>query len=827
VGRDLPGTTAYKLALRNEIRGFIHYKGVPTLFLTLSPSDIDHPLVRLLSGHEVSIEDHLVGEELSSWRRALNVAQHPAAAALFFDVMITHFIKVILRYGRPGAGLFGKCTGYYATVEAQGRGTLHCHMLIWLAGHLGPQRLRQRLLEDPAYKERLFLWLESIIKCELPGTTQVVLEHSGALQQPRLLPGMRHPGTYCPQISSLSDSDYIEALNTSVRELVERYNWHVHRSCCWQYLRRNEPHDDAHCRMHIDGSTCAVTSLDDETLSVLLRRLHPRINNYNDLVIFLLKCNMDIKFVGSGEAAKALVYYVTDYITKASLPTHAGLLALAYAIKRTNEHYSDGPMQPGIAEKSKTALVKVVNAMMSKQEVSHQQVMSYLVGGGDHYSSHKFAILYWAGFDNLVRRHFDESRGPGDRLEGRDRSVVTDVSEMMLGSQDVEGLGSQFCKVADVLDVRGAGLIDDIRGDFEGTALEDDSGEFELESDVMSDVESDGGSDDDKDRYSSQMQLHVERGRLSVSSQEKDWMFRGSSGFFGCCCLYEFVMWACKISKASERTRLSRVDQRNGGGGRIAEERAVFDSDHPQAETHLLRKYCERRVPVILGPSIPRCDRGEDEYEAWCRAMVILFKPWWRVDDLKVVGQTWREAYEEYRDRFPAWACRIMGNMNVLNECKDARDSFRAKRHRQHDFRPVLGVESDTADFEGFSRDVMADPELNETLDDYGEDDGVAGVLQRDETDEVIGCEVRKLWDELEAHGDITLEGGMCDGDMVTAVNEGDVLGLSSQMEYMETLKRKRRPGEVSSYEESFQTATTSRTTCYCEREEAVGHART
>jgi hypothetical protein len=42
---------------------------------------------------------------------------------------------------------------------------------------------------------------------------------------------------------------------------------------------------------------------------------------------------MDIKYIGSGEAAKALVYYVTDYITKENLVTHVGLQALAYAIK--------------------------------------------------------------------------------------------------------------------------------------------------------------------------------------------------------------------------------------------------------------------------------------------------------------------------------------------------------------------------------------------------------------------------------------------------------------------------------------------------------------
>jgi hypothetical protein len=54
--------------------------------------------------------------------------------------------------------------------------------------------------------------------------------------------------------------------------------------------------------------------------------------HYNPVITFLMKCNTDVKFVGSGDDAKAFIYYVTDYITKAPLFLHAGLTALAYAI---------------------------------------------------------------------------------------------------------------------------------------------------------------------------------------------------------------------------------------------------------------------------------------------------------------------------------------------------------------------------------------------------------------------------------------------------------------------------------------------------------------
>ncbi|KAH7904714.1 hypothetical protein BJ138DRAFT_976932, partial [Hygrophoropsis aurantiaca] len=59
--------------------------------------------------------------------------------------------------------------------------------------------------------------------------------------------------------------------------------------------------------MRMDGTTKALTELDPETLSIMLKRLHPWINNFNELILFLLQCNMDIKYIGSGEAAMASV----------------------------------------------------------------------------------------------------------------------------------------------------------------------------------------------------------------------------------------------------------------------------------------------------------------------------------------------------------------------------------------------------------------------------------------------------------------------------------------------------------------------------------------
>jgi len=85
-----------------------------------------------------------------------------------------------------------------------------------------------------------------------------------------------------------------------------------------------------------------------------------------------------------------LVYYVTDYITKSSLPTHVGLAALSYAIEKNKQSVSD--MRDGdFTRKSRGSLTIAVNSMMARQKY-HISKNEYLLGGGDHYTSENFQI---------------------------------------------------------------------------------------------------------------------------------------------------------------------------------------------------------------------------------------------------------------------------------------------------------------------------------------------------------------------------------------------------------------------------------------------------
>ncbi|KAI0722567.1 hypothetical protein C8Q76DRAFT_575488, partial [Earliella scabrosa] len=102
---------------------------------------------------------------------------------------------------------------------------------------------------------------------------------------------------------------------------------------------------------------------------------------------------------------------------------------------------------------------------------------------------------------------------------------------------------------------------------------------------------------------------------------------------------------------------------------------------HSQRATHVVRKRIVWAVPVTLGDRIPRHDRGEEEREDWAKCILILFRAWRQPSDLKTETETWLQAYERQAASFSSLHQSVIGNMNVLCECRDARDKVnRARR---------------------------------------------------------------------------------------------------------------------------------------------------
>src|ERR1700721_2865573 len=122
--------------MRNEIRGLMMKQGLPSFYVTINPADVYNPLVKLLAGADIDVDALLPEQVPNYWKQSILVAKNPAVAAKFFHVYVQAFIKAILGYDpkqdNSEGGILGVVNAYYGCVEAQGRGTLHCHMLVWI-----------------------------------------------------------------------------------------------------------------------------------------------------------------------------------------------------------------------------------------------------------------------------------------------------------------------------------------------------------------------------------------------------------------------------------------------------------------------------------------------------------------------------------------------------------------------------------------------------------------------------------------------------------------------------------------------------------------------
>ncbi|CAF4198051.1 unnamed protein product, partial [Rotaria sordida] len=358
-----------------------------------------------------------------------------------------------------------------------------------------------------------------------------------------------------------------------------------------------------------------VSTIDPDTGRISMRRSDPWINNFNEYLIAACRCNMDIKFIWSGSDAKALVYYITDYVTKMSLSFH-DTFALVQKCITSFKNLSDQTDKESAIERSRKLVLRCYNTLASQQELSGVQVASYLMNWDDHYTTHKFQGLY---------------------LIQTERFLQTELNEMRT-KQNLE-LASHDMLDDDVFD---DGTIDEENNDEE---------HFQIQP-----------SENDK--------------KFVLVNTRIDYQYRSDT--LNNICLYDFVSILYKKKmNATDMKYLSKTalpqEKEPNQTGRPPNERFPFQNQHPQATTHLMMKYSQSRVPILYGPQIPRRDR-EDTQERYSRALLTLFVPWRTVSDLCDDNQKWEDAFKSHQHRISTYSWNIIENIQLLHECKKDRD---------------------------------------------------------------------------------------------------------------------------------------------------------
>ena len=233
INSHVPGSSAARVAMRNEIRALIMDKGLPSFYITINPADIYNPLVKFLAGADINI-DQLLPEQVPQYmEQSILVARNPFVAACFFNIYLKAFLKIIIGYDPSHSidlsGVLGPVSAYYGCVEAQGRGTLHCHMMVWLQGALNCDQIRDRALsEDNDFRTRMIEFIDDCISNEIPPVPKEFFSVPSDNLHPCSIRG----------ITNLSAKD---ARSKDIHNVVKNCQSHKHSATCYKYCNQGKP----------------------------------------------------------------------------------------------------------------------------------------------------------------------------------------------------------------------------------------------------------------------------------------------------------------------------------------------------------------------------------------------------------------------------------------------------------------------------------------------------------------------------------------------------------------------------------------------------------
>ncbi|KAJ3559970.1 hypothetical protein NM688_g18 [Phlebia brevispora] len=603
----------------NLIRGMMLQLGLPSFYITINPADTHNPVVQFLAGKDIDLDSMSREDIPNTFDQGVAIAKNPFLAARFFNLYMNAFFKVLLGYDHQKrtyadeGGVLGHVTGYYGCVETQGRGSMHCHMVVWLEGALNPNQIRDRVLVDGdiEFARRLISYLDDSISNYMPE----IGERHQQMSKNRI-----HPSKTRGVDPDLPEDIRRLAEREDLYLLVKKCQWHKHSLTCYKYVK---PGEELKCRFDMDADNVhPQSSFDMENGDLCLRCLNRLVNNFNETMLKAIRCNMDIKFVGSGEAAKAILYYITNYITKTQLKAHVAYTALELAIKRLAVQDIEEDTESLAA---KRMLQKCAFALLTHQEMSAPQVASYLLGHEERYPSHEFRNLYWTSFEAYINNVqpspecYPASFDSISDTEGQDqydhRDDTQDVVGPMRSSIDMNGL-----------DEHEDDIDEDDNDVDENNANLNGSCEIPIDPDVILERDKSGNVIAKADQVSDYLYRPLQLTNLSV------WQY--------------FRHTSKERLKSSEQDRDSSDDQDDGmefgdgsdqmtltadelgelvSDGRRRRQSYRLLSDHPEYSRKKIKIINPTSVPILvpIGPSLPRRDRSIF-YEKYCRLMAHL-----------------------------------------------------------------------------------------------------------------------------------------------------------------------------------------------------------
>ncbi|THH14530.1 hypothetical protein EW146_g5811 [Bondarzewia mesenterica] len=169
------GSDSARHQLRSQIWSTSAEKGPPSMWVTINPCDLHDPIAQVFAGEDIDMDQFIAASGPDKVRRAENIANDPYAASKFFHFLINTVFESLFRITVSGGGrieaekgVLGKVAAYFGTVESQGRGSLHLHLLIWLEGAPSSRKM-QDLLRFESFRQRVTNFIAANIRAFAPG----------------------------------------------------------------------------------------------------------------------------------------------------------------------------------------------------------------------------------------------------------------------------------------------------------------------------------------------------------------------------------------------------------------------------------------------------------------------------------------------------------------------------------------------------------------------------------------------------------------------------------------------------------------------------------
>src|ERR1700728_4290812 len=196
-------------------------------------------------------------------------------------------------------------------------------------------------------------------------------------------------------------ANWWQNFKNTVDDLILRSNVHKCRTSIpadektQKKERRGCINKHGNCKARFPRQKFERTKVDPKTAALNIKKGEGWINPLTPIVTFLLRCNSDITSLLSGTAIKAIVAYISDYVTKPGLKTYTIFDTIRSVFDKSSEMLGGTQKRK---DKARSLLTKIVNALTAKLEIGGPMASLYLLGNPDHYTKQNFIVLYWKSY---------------------------------------------------------------------------------------------------------------------------------------------------------------------------------------------------------------------------------------------------------------------------------------------------------------------------------------------------------------------------------------------------------------------------------------------